>query len=131
MALSRNNQIFIGLAALAVTVLVIVLVLRTAGIRESTTSNPVPKATVQITDRGFEPEHVTIKVGDTVAWLNTDAAPHRVAANPYPNRTELPELYSSILAPGHTYGFTFARAGTFHYHDYLHPSMNATIEVQQ
>jgi hypothetical protein len=65
---------------------------------------------------------VTINQGDTVKWTNSDKVNHQLVAN---NGA----FASKVLRPGETYSFTFTAAGTYHYHDALHPSLTGTITV--
>jgi plastocyanin len=80
-------------------------------------------ATVQITKNGFVARSVTITAGDSVTWRNADKAPHQVVANGG-------QFASPILAAGKTYTHPFARSGTYHYHDGLHPTLRGTVVVK-
>jgi plastocyanin len=79
-------------------------------------------ATVQIKRTSFSPGTITIKTGDSVKWVNADTQNHQVVSN---NGS----FVSGILGPGKTYSHQFNAAGTFHYHDGLHPSIKGTIKV--
>jgi plastocyanin len=79
--------------------------------------------TVQIRRAGFVPATVTINQDDSVAWRNTDTIDHQVVANGG-------QFASPILDPGETYTFTFRNAGTYRYHDGLHPTRRGTITVR-
>ena len=90
-----------------------------------------PVAYVDITAEGFSPQTLHVEKGTKVVWMNRDAAPHQVASDPYPDRSALPELFSKQpLAAEATYSFTFNKTGTWAYHDYLHPTMTAVIQVK-
>ena len=78
--------------------------------------------TVKITKSGFSPSSVRIDFGDTVKWTNTTAANHQVVA-------DNGAFASPILAPNHSYSFTFKTAGRFPYHDALHPSLKGVVRV--
>lgn len=66
--------------------------------------------TVQITKSGFVPTTVTVTQGDTVTWKNVDATSHQVVADD--------GTFASVaLKTNDTYSYTFAKAGTFKYHD--------------
>jgi plastocyanin len=80
-------------------------------------------ATVQITRTGFVPRSVTINVGDSVTWRNTDTINHQVVANGG-------QFASPILGPGKTYTHQFTRGGTFRYHDALHTKLTGTVVVR-
>ena len=86
-------------------------------------SAPTATVTVQIKRSGFSPAKVTIADGDAVTWKNVDTITHQVVADGG-------AFASPILAPGKTYTFTFRRAGTYHYHDALHPTLKGTVVVK-
>jgi plastocyanin len=79
--------------------------------------------TVQIRRAGFVPATVTINQDDSVVWRNTDTIDHQVVANGG-------QFASPILDPGERYTFTFRNAGTYRYHDGLHPTRRGTITVR-
>jgi len=79
---------------------------------------------VKMTNLGFEPDVLTIKVGTTVTWTNTDAAPHSATSD-----TGL--FDSSFLTKGKSFSFTFEEAGTYPYHCDYHMSTKGTIEVTE
>ena len=87
-------------------------------------SRPAETATkgVRITASGFSPASVTIAAGDAVRWTNNDTKNHQVVAN---NGT----FASPTIAPGHSYTHAFETAGTFRYHDALHPSLKGRVVV--
>jgi plastocyanin len=88
-------------------------------------AGPAASATtsVQIKRTGFVPATVTINQNDAVTWKNTDTITHQVVANGG-------QFASPILGPGQSYTFTFRNAGTFRYHDGLHPTLRGTVTVR-
>lgn len=98
-------------------VLGLVLAVAPAGSALSTAT-----ATVKITRTGFVPAKVTVKVGDSVKWTNTDSISHQVVAN---NGA----FASPVLAAGKSFTFRFRASGTYHYHDGLHPTLKGTVVV--
>jgi plastocyanin len=88
-------------------------------------AGPAASATtsVQIKRTGFVPATVTINQNDAVTWKNTDTITHQVVANGG-------QFASPILGPGQSYTFTFRNAGTFRYHDGLHPALRGTVTVR-
>jgi plastocyanin len=86
-------------------------------------ATPAATVTVSIVKTGFVPPGVSIDVGDTVTWKNTDTITHQVVAN-------TGAFASPILGAGKSYSFTFKRAGTFRYHDALHVSLKGTVTVK-
>ena len=79
--------------------------------------------TIAISRSGFTPKTTTLAFGSRVTWQNDDTADHQVVANDG-------SFASPVLTHGKTYTFTFMRAGTFQYHDALHPSLKATITIK-
>lgn len=78
--------------------------------------------TVKVTRSAFSPKKVTIKTGDAVKWTNTDTITHQVVSN-------TGAFVSPVLNPGKSYTFTFKVAGTYRYHDGLHPALTGTVVV--
>lgn len=87
-------------------------------------SQPASQATktVSITATAFSPASRTIATGDAIKWTNTDTKNHQVIAN---NGS----FASGTIAPSKTYTHTFNTAGTFRYHDALHPALTGKIVV--
>jgi plastocyanin len=78
---------------------------------------------VKIDNFTFAPQHITVKAGTTVTWINEDDIPHTVAATG--------KLFKSkVLDTGDKYSFTFTTAGSFEYFCSLHPHMTASIAVE-
>lgn len=89
--------------------------------------------TVEIPARRYEPERVTIFVGDTVRWFNRDNQRHTVTANSSavalgesfdssPNNCPGNVLFRDCIDPGESFSHTFTTAGTFTYRCKLHGS---------
>jgi plastocyanin len=78
--------------------------------------------TVKITATAFTPASVTIATGDAVRWTNKDTKNHQVVSNSG-------AFASAIIAPGHSYTHTFNTAGTYRYHDALHPALTGRVVV--
>ena len=87
-------------------------------------SQPASTATkaVKITASAFTPASVTINTGDAVKWTNSDTKNHQVVAN---NGA----FASPTIAAGKTYTHVFGTAGTYRYHDALHPSLTGKVVV--
>jgi plastocyanin len=87
-------------------------------------SQPASQATKTVTIKatGFAPFSRTIATGDAIKWTNADTKNHQVIAN---NGS----FASAAIAPGHSYTHTFNSAGTYRYHDALHPALTGRIIV--
>jgi plastocyanin len=77
---------------------------------------------VSIKATAFSPANVTISTTDAVKWTNRDTKDHQVVAN---NGA----FASPIIHAGKSYTHTFNTAGTFRYHDALHPALTGKIVV--
>jgi plastocyanin len=76
---------------------------------------------VTISGDMFSPATVTVGVGDTVTWANTDRGWHTAGRA---------EWATGLIMGGATRSITFAEAGTFSYACTIHPSMRGTIVVE-
>ena len=91
---------------------------------QSTSDQPVATNTVSIKNFAFDPAVITVKVGTTVTWTNSDQDPHTVTSD-----GKSGPLNSKPLNAGDTYQYTFTQAGTFSYLCTIHPFMTATVTV--
>ncbi len=78
---------------------------------------------VSIANFAYDPNPVTIAVGDTVTWTNNDGVQHTVTANDG-------TFQSGTLDPGQSFSFTFTAPGTIDYHCEFHANMSGQVVVQ-
>lgn len=71
----------------------------------------------------FNPSDVTVAVGTTVTWLNTDTVAHT-------STSDAVGWNSNTIAPGGQFSNAFPTAGTFSYHCAIHPGMVGTVVVR-
>jgi beta-lactam-binding protein with PASTA domain len=92
---------------------------------ESATTSTTLANQVTILNFAFDPASITVNAGDTVTWVNEDAAPHTIVADDG-------QFDSGSVAQGASFQFTFAAAGddTVAYHCGIHPQMTGTVVVQ-
>jgi plastocyanin len=76
-----------------------------------------------LTTTAYSPNPITVSIGTTVSWLNSDSTTHTAVANGG-------AFTSPNVAPNARFNFTFTTAGTFPYHCTIHPNMVGTITVQ-
>lgn len=101
-----------------------------------------PVAVIRMTDKPpkFLPDTVTIKVGDTVEWVNDAKTLHSVDADPDMVQRKqdvvLPKgakpFDSGFMQPGGTFDYTFTVPGTYKYTCVPHEkdAMNGTVIVK-
>jgi plastocyanin len=96
------------------------------------------EAAVTMTDKViFEPQTVTVKAGQTVAWKNTSRLVHTVTADPAkaatPSHVQLPDgaetFDSGAIRPGETYRRTFTVPGTYRYFCIPHEAAGMVGEI--
>jgi plastocyanin len=85
-------------------------------------NNPPAAASVSIKNMVFNPVSLSVTAGATVTWTNSDTTIHTVTADDA-------SFNSGNIAIGATYSKVFNSAGTFSYHDALHPETTGKIVV--
>ena len=98
-----------------------------------TPTQPVTPKTVIVEygATGFSPENVEINLGDTVSFVNKSTSNFWPASNPHPAHNDYPEFDAKKnITPGETYSFTFAKIGTWGYHNHKNPSQKGTVIVK-
>jgi beta-lactam-binding protein with PASTA domain len=90
---------------------------------ESPTTSTTVVDQVTIINLAFDPASITVNAGDTVTWVNEDTTAHTIVADDG-------SFDSGSVAPGESFQFAFAAAGTVPYHCGIHPSMTGTVVVQ-
>jgi plastocyanin len=93
---------------------------------DASASKPADKSSgsayVKINDGGFAPVTVTVKLGTKVFWTNHGKQIHNVTLDSGGS--------SGDIQPKAIAAHVFKEAGTFTYHDSLHPSLKGSIEVK-
>jgi plastocyanin len=79
---------------------------------------------VSISGFSYSPASVTVNVGDTITWTNSDAQAHTATADDASWDT------GTISGSGGTGAVTFSTAGAFPYHCSIHPEITGTVTVQ-
>ena len=94
------------------------------GSRDDGGGEPVGPRAVEIANFAFGPKDLTVSVGDTVTWTNTDSATHTVTGK------EDETLKSPDLELDDPYDVTFEEPGSFEYVCKFHANMQGTIVVE-
>ncbi|HWW14842.1 MAG TPA: cupredoxin family copper-binding protein [Candidatus Dormibacteraeota bacterium] len=111
------------LASVAVPVVIAMMLLAASS---SITANAQPSAAaaaVKIDNFVFGPQTLTVPVGTTVTWTNSDDIPHTSVS------TE-GVFKSKVLDTDEKFSYTFTKAGTYPYYCTIHPKMTGKIVVQ-
>ncbi|PIN85489.1 MAG: hypothetical protein COV47_01785 [Candidatus Diapherotrites archaeon CG11_big_fil_rev_8_21_14_0_20_37_9] len=101
--------------------------------------------TIEFTETGYVPNELTIKVGDTVTWVNKTQSLTWPASAKHPTHTAYPgsdiqkcgtDEQAGIFdacagfGEGESYSFTFNEPGEWFYHDHLNASKFGKIIVK-
>lgn len=80
-------------------------------------------------DKAFSPNPITVRIGDTVTWKNTDIESHTITSNSSNDRsnTNSTDFDSGLLDPGQSFEHKFEKAGHYPYSCMIHPSMNGEV----
>ncbi len=87
-------------------------------------STKTATVTVEMAEFAYEPAEATAKVGDVIAWANSDAAPHTATMDDESCAT------GNIPTDG-TGALVFNAAGTYPYHCAIHPTMTGSVVVTE
>lgn len=76
----------------------------------------------------LNPQEITIKMGDTIKWRNTDERKHNLASIPGSGPTDELEIFS-VMEPGDIYSHTFNAPGEYPYFCFIHNQMTGKVTV--
>src|ERR1022692_3298910 len=119
--MTKNNMWVAGMAA----PLMSAMLLQFAA-SPSVKANDQPSAVnaaVKIDNFVFGPQTLTVPVGTTVTWTNSDDIPHTSVS------TE-GVFKSKVLDTDEKFSYTFTKAGTYSYYCTIHPKMTGKVVVQ-
>jgi amicyanin len=80
------------------------------------------------TDSCYIPSKISIKVGESVTWINEDAAFHSVTSGNYNDPNTL--FDSGHLEPNKSFTIKFEESGIYDYFCTLHPWMKGKVVVE-
>jgi plastocyanin len=79
--------------------------------------------TVSLEGMRFQPDDLTVALGDTIVWVNKDLVAHTATS-------ESGGFDSKIIEPEQAWTFTIRKRGDFPYVCVLHPTMKAMLRVK-
>ena len=94
----------------------------TTGSKVTSETSPASNNEILIESNTFKPDSLSVKVGDTVTWINNDSYNHTVNA-------KNGEFDSGNMANGEKFSFTFTKEGTIDYICGIHAFMTGKIIV--
>ena len=85
---------------------------------------------VELTEKGFLPNEITIRKGDTVKFTTSRAKPFWPASNLHPTHEIFPEFdHKTPISPDESWSFKFEKAGIWKYHDHIHANFTGKVVV--
>jgi plastocyanin len=78
---------------------------------------------IEIKDFAFNPQTITVKVGEKITWINRDEEPHTIVS------VEKQFKRSTALDTDQEFTITAGAPGTYTYFCSVHPKMTGTIVV--
>jgi plastocyanin len=119
----------VRIASLAAPVLIGMLLLFAGS--SSVTANDQPAsdqpstagAAVKIDNFVFGPQTITVAVGTTVTWTNSDDIPHTAVSTDG-------VFKSKVMDTDEKFSYTFTKPGTYSYYCTIHPKMTGKVLVQ-
>src|ERR1700740_1527960 len=104
---------------------VIAMLLLVAGSSRVTATDPpcAANAPVKIDNFVFGPQSITVPVGTTVTWTNSDDIPHTAVSTDG-------VFKSKVIDTDEKFSYTFTKAGTYSYYCSVHPKMTGQVVVK-
>jgi plastocyanin len=84
---------------------------------------PAAEHIVTLESMRFQPQTLTVKVGDRITWVNKDMVPHTASATSG-------AFDSQTIAPDASWTYVAGKPGSYPYICRFHPDMQATLIVQ-
>jgi len=120
----KTKILYQKISLLLIVAMVFISCGKSSGYGNNNNTTPPPVAnTVSIVNMAFSAATLTVSVGTTVTWTNSDNMTHTVTS-------DATGFDSGDIAPGGKYSKVFSAAGTFAYHCTIHPGMKGTIVVK-
>jgi plastocyanin len=114
----------VWIAGVVMPVLIAILLLFAGS--SSVKANDQPSAAnvaVKIDNFVFGPQAITVPVGTTVTWTNSDDIPHTAVSTDGVFKSKVMDTYEK-------FSYTFTKAGTYSYYCSVHPKMTGQVVVK-
>lgn len=118
--MARKNM---WVAGAAMPVLIGMLLLFASPSIKASEQSSGANAAVKIDNFVFGPQTLTVPVGTTVTWTNSDDIPHTSVSTDG-------VFKSRVLDTDEKFSYTFTKAGTYPYYCTIHPKMTGKVVVR-
>jgi len=114
----------VRIAGVVMPVLIAMLLLVAGSSRVTASDQPsAANVAVKIDNFVFGPQTITVLVGTTVTWTNSDDIPHTAVSTDG-------VFKSKVMDTDEKFSYTFTKAGTYSYFCSVHPKMTGQIVVK-
>jgi plastocyanin len=119
--LTKKN---VWIAVVIMPVMIALLLLFAGSSRVTATDQPsAADVAVKIDNFVFGPQAITVPVGTTVTWTNSDDIPHTAVSTDG-------VFKSKVMDTDEKFSYTFTKAGTYSYYCSVHPKMTGQVVVK-
>lgn len=113
---TRVSQAAFAIAAAAFVALLIVPLFSAPASGSAAARVEIVPGASYLGDKAYSPSPVTVKVGDTVTWVNNDSSPHTVTSGDgWFDRNAAKAFNSRFIFPKHEFSHTFTEPGIYNY----------------
>jgi plastocyanin len=119
--MTKRNVLIAG-AVMPVLIAMLLLLVGSPSVK----ANDQPSAAnvaVKIDNFVFGPQAITVPVGTTVTWTNSDDIPHTAVSTDG-------VFKSKVMDTNEKFSYTFTKAGTYPYYCSVHPKMTGQVVVK-
>jgi plastocyanin len=114
----------VRIASVVMPVIIAMLLLVAGSSRVTASDQPsAANVAVKIDNFVFGPQAITVPVGTTVTWTNSDDIPHTAVSTDG-------VFKSKVLDTDEKFSYTFTKAGTYSYYCSVHPKMTGQVVVK-
>jgi plastocyanin len=118
----RKQNVWIAGVVMPVLIAMLLLFAGSSSVK----ANDQPSAAnvaVKIDNFVFGPQTLTVPVGTTVTWTNSDDIPHTAVSTDG-------VFKSKVMDTDEKFSYTFTKAGTYSYYCSVHPKMTGQVVVK-
>jgi plastocyanin len=114
----------VRIAGVVMPVMIAMLLLLAGPSRVTATDQPTTaNVAVKIDNFVFGPQAITVPVGTTVTWTNSDDIPHTAVSTDG-------VFKSKVMDTDEKFSYTFTKSGTYSYYCSVHPKMTGQVVVK-
>ena len=114
----------VRIASVIMPVMIAMLLLFAGSSRVAASDQPsAANVAVKIDNFVFGPQAITVPVGTTVTWTNSDDIPHTAVSTDG-------VFKSKVMDTDEKFSYTFTKVGTYSYYCSVHPKMTGQVVVK-